>query len=152
MTPLERRQLPERRGALSAAYMAQRREQETPAMNPGPCHAPCSRNCVNPAHLEPVSRGVNVLRGRGVTAEAARREQCPAGHPYVRRTAGRRYCPTCKANWTREYLAKPENRARATARSTEWRIKNREHHNELQRALARRLNAREAAEQAPVGA
>jgi len=40
------------------------------------------RNCVNPAHLEPVTNKENVLRGEGVTAQNARKTHCPHGHPY----------------------------------------------------------------------
>ena len=40
------------------------------------------RSCVNPWHLEPVTRAVNVLRGIGITAQALRKGACPQGHPY----------------------------------------------------------------------
>lgn len=43
------------------------------------------RSCVNPAHLEPVSRSVNCLRGlTGEAAGSIKRavSQCPKGHPY----------------------------------------------------------------------
>lgn len=40
------------------------------------------RSCVNPAHLEPVSVKVNVLRGIGFTAQLAKRTHCPKGHAY----------------------------------------------------------------------
>lgn len=54
------------------------------------------RYCVNPSHLEPVSRKVNVARGQGHGSELI----CPQGHPYsadntlVRR--GRRECRICR--------------------------------------------------------
>ena len=62
---------------------------------PAPCHH-CL--CVNPEHLEPATRRVNVLRGRCPAADNARKTQCPEGHqlepdPYHAR---RRYCPRCK--------------------------------------------------------
>lgn len=38
--------------------------------------------CVNPWHLEPVTRGVNVLRGQAPPAQNARKQTCPRGHPY----------------------------------------------------------------------
>ena len=39
-----------------------------------------NRVCVNPAHMEIVSRGINVLRGEGVTAQNARKTHCSKGH------------------------------------------------------------------------
>jgi hypothetical protein len=59
-----------------------------------------NRGCVNPAHLEPVTRGENVLRGIGIFAENKRKTHCPLGHEYTpENTApsgnGRR-CRTCK--------------------------------------------------------
>lgn len=57
------------------------------------------RHCVNPAHLEPVSRGENVLRGEGRSAENARKTHCKRGHPLsgdnVRLSGGGRTCRTC---------------------------------------------------------
>src|SRR5437773_10375437 len=42
----------------------------------------CRRTmCVNPAHLEPVTHRVNVLRGIGRTAINARKTHCKWGHP-----------------------------------------------------------------------
>lgn len=37
--------------------------------------------CVNPAHLEPVTSGENVLRGEGPPAKRARQTHCKRGHP-----------------------------------------------------------------------
>ena len=39
------------------------------------------RDCLNPAHMEPVTRGENVLRGDGITARNARKTHCHRGHP-----------------------------------------------------------------------
>lgn len=59
------------------------------------------RNCVNPAHLEPVTPLENVRRGIGHGHET----HCLRGHPYdaenTYHNAGRRYCQTCQ----RAYLA-----------------------------------------------
>lgn len=41
-----------------------------------------NRACVNPAHLEIVSKGENVLRGDGVSAKYARATHCKHGHPF----------------------------------------------------------------------
>ena len=59
------------------------------------------RPCVNPAHLEMVTRQVNQLRGEGVGAIAARRTHCPQGHPYDLFNTriiynGRRRCRECQ--------------------------------------------------------
>lgn len=58
------------------------------------------RACVNPAHLQAVTIGVNVLRGDGPTARNARKLVCDKGHPLTpkRNAAGRpwRTCLTCQ--------------------------------------------------------
>lgn len=60
-----------------------------------------NRRCVNPEHLEMVSIAVNVMRGQGSTAIAARRNGCAKGHPYtpenlyVRKDTGHRQCREC---------------------------------------------------------
>lgn len=44
----------------------------------------CRRpSCVNPAHLEPVSRRENTLRGTAVTALNARKTHCSNGHEFT---------------------------------------------------------------------
>ena len=40
------------------------------------------RSCVNPSHLEPVTRGENVLRGEGLAAIHARQTHCAHGHAF----------------------------------------------------------------------
>lgn len=54
------------------------------------------RHCVNPAHLEPVTRRENALRGVGPTAVNARKSHCIHGHPLTE-GQGRRICRTCNA-------------------------------------------------------
>lgn len=69
------------------------------------------RCCVNPDHLEPVTRSVNVKRGLmgrlGCNSES-KKTHCPGGHPYsgdnlVIGTDGSRRCKACKSvhykNW-----------------------------------------------------
>lgn len=56
--------------------------------------------CVNPAHLEPVTHRVNMLRGETVGARHAAVTACPAGHPYDEANTGRtasggRRCLAC---------------------------------------------------------
>lgn len=54
------------------------------------------RACVNPLHLEPVTRKVNVLRGVGRGAKNAAKNACPKGHSYDRLNAkGARRCSIC---------------------------------------------------------
>jgi len=69
--------------------------------DPGPHNAPCSKACVNPAHMWPTTHRDNVLSGRAPTAQNARKTHCPKGHPYdaentdfYRNGRGRR-CRTC---------------------------------------------------------
>lgn len=65
------------------------------------------RHCVNPAHLEPVTRGVNSLRGVGPLAQKARQTHCLRGHEftpentYVWKTG--RICRACRQEYSREY-------------------------------------------------
>lgn len=42
-----------------------------------------NRACVNPAHMEPVTNRENVLRGKGPSAENARKTHCARGHPFT---------------------------------------------------------------------
>jgi hypothetical protein len=60
------------------------------------------RCCVNPDHLEPVTRLENLARGTGVIAENVARPTCQLGHALVHRTrkSGRPYrlCLECAAN------------------------------------------------------
>ena len=58
------------------------------------------RCCVNPDHLEPVSRRINLLRGRGRTARNAQVTHCPKNHPYDETNTyilrGKRFCRKCR--------------------------------------------------------
>lgn len=72
-----------------------------------------NRACVNPTHLEPVTRRVNLLRGVGLTARRAAQTACIHGHPFdqantIRRRDGTRDCRSCLHNRNRA-------RSRATA-------------------------------------
>lgn len=67
-----------------------------------------NRNCVNPDHLEPVTRGENIKRGGN-----AQKTHCPSGHAYdeantkVSKRSGHRSCRACnRARYhTRKALA-----------------------------------------------
>jgi len=62
------------------------------------------RHCVNPAHMEPVTRGENIARGLVpslVRARAAAVTHCPLGHEYTPENTvidpgGSRLCRTCQ--------------------------------------------------------
>lgn len=63
------------------------------------------RRCVNPAHLEPVTDRVNILRGQAPSAVNAAKTHCIRGHPFnsvntywfteTNGTRGRQ-CRTCR--------------------------------------------------------
>lgn len=81
------------------------------------CRTPC---CVNPDHLEPVTERENILRGRGLAADNARKEFCAHGHPLdVERTYAAsgglrtgRQCRTCLRRAGRDYWARKQARKR----------------------------------------
>ncbi|WP_352237126.1 HNH endonuclease signature motif containing protein [Lentzea sp. NBRC 102530] len=61
------------------------------------------RRCVNPAHLEPVTRRTNLLRGETVVAARAAQTHCVNGHEFDAantyiRSAGTRDCRACHRN------------------------------------------------------
>ena len=62
-------------------------------------------HCVNPAHLEPVTEKVNILRGAGPPALNARKTHCNHGHPLTGENLrphadGKRRCRACqKVAW-----------------------------------------------------
>lgn len=65
------------------------------------------RACVNPTHLEPVTRGENVLRGESRGAVALRENHCYQGHSFtpentIVRRDGSRLCRSCKRKRERE--------------------------------------------------
>ena len=68
-----------------------------------------NRRCVNTAHLEPVSRGENVLRGVGIAAMRARQTECSKGHPLdeenTYRWGSHRQCLTCRRANSRKWWA-----------------------------------------------
>lgn len=64
-------------------------------------------NCVNPAHLEPVTRVENIQRGEN---HWRNKTHCPQGHEYTPENTyvyrGRRQCRTCSAVYKRQYKAR----------------------------------------------
>ena len=75
------------------------------------------RSCVNPAHMEPVTRGVNVLRGIGISSHCAHKTHCKHGHqlggenvrPLKGKPAHWRTCLACRM----AYVQKEKDRRRA---------------------------------------
>ena len=76
--------------------------------------------CINPAHMEPVTKRENTLRGDGITAQQARRTHCPRGHAYDERNTyvnrGKRHCRHCMTLRTGS-AAIPSKEEPASARS-----------------------------------
>lgn len=68
------------------------------------------RRCMNYEHLEAITEGANILRGRAPSALHARATHCPAGHPYDTQNTliydGRRNCKTCRNQANRERYRK----------------------------------------------
>ena len=74
------------------------------------CHV---RTCVNPQHLEPITRAANTLRSwTGPSAVNARKTHCPRGHEYspantIVNNRGERVCRECnRADAARRYQAR----------------------------------------------
>lgn len=91
------------------------------------------RNCVNPAHLEPVTQRENLLRGDTLTAKAASATHCPAGHEYAGANLyinpeGHRLCREChRARVAAARQRDPEKmRAQARAADARYRARKRE--------------------------
>lgn len=61
----------------------------SPAICPGGRTCP-HRRCVNPDHLTPATVRDNVLRGNGITAQAAAADACKRGHKFTPENTYRR--------------------------------------------------------------
>lgn len=70
------------------------------------CRTPA---CVNPRHLEAVTKRENTLRGNSPAALHARQDHCVYGHPFNKqntyRWRNRRYCKSCKRDRDIRYRA-----------------------------------------------
>lgn len=78
-----------------------------------------NHGCVNPAHLEAVPSGVNVLRGLGLSAMNARKTHCKRGHPFdeantKRDWRGNRMCGACYVASYKRSNAKQRQRRQAS--------------------------------------
>lgn len=77
-----------------------------------------NRACFNPAHLEPVTRAINVRRGDAPRIARARQRaktHCPAGHPLsgdnlLMRPSGWRRCRACHREQKRESARRSRER------------------------------------------
>lgn len=74
------------------------------------------RNCINPGHLEAVTKKENILRGTSFAATNAKKATCPLGHTYDHKTVSGRVCSTC-----------------VKKKSATWRITNKEKENKKRR-------------------
>lgn len=85
------------------------------------------RCCVNPDHLDIVTRKENVLRGEGITARNARKTHCYRGHPFsgdnLRHYGTDRCCRTCEAIKRKAYYDRHPGRASALRKA--WRAQRR---------------------------
>lgn len=66
------------------------------------------RNCVNPKHLEPVTRSTNLLRGETIVAAQHKQTSCIHGHEFNKRNTyvdkrGRRHCRRCRVIRNKQY-------------------------------------------------
>ena len=74
------------------------------------------RHCVNPDHMEPVTKKENILRGFAPSAINARKSHCIHGHKFtfentIVRVNGQRQCRMCKREGKRRTRIKAkENR------------------------------------------
>ena len=69
------------------------------------------RNCVRPDHLEPVTRGENVLRGETIPAANRAKTACKDGHDFDEENTyiapnGHRGCRKCRAAAQARYHAR----------------------------------------------
>ena len=76
-----------------------------------------NRACVNPSHLEPVTRRENLLRSPiTVTARKAAQSECVHGHEFtpentiIRKADGTRHCRACKRLDDQAYRARRRKR------------------------------------------
>jgi len=74
-----------------------------------------NRSCVNPAHLEPVTNGENVLRGTSVAAVHWRATHCFRGHEFtlcntrIKRDGGKLYRSCIECRRQREAAARMDS-------------------------------------------
>ena len=71
--------------------------------------------CVHPLHVEPVTSGVNTMRGTAISVGYAQRTACVHGHPFddanTKRTATGRVCRACARRNAAAYLQRKAAKA-----------------------------------------
>lgn len=74
-----------------------------------------NHRCVNPAHLEPVTDRVNILRGEGAPSINSRKTHCGKGHPFdaIHKSGERvtRVCRRCGAEKRRRQRLKARTKS-----------------------------------------
>lgn len=80
------------------------------------------RSCVNPEHLEPVTRTVNNQRAHSYHSA---KTSCPQGHPYDEEntltSGGKRHCRACRRRKAAERRQRPDVKAYQAAKAREYR-------------------------------
>jgi hypothetical protein len=78
------------------------------------------RCCVNPDHLEPVTKAVNSHRGTSPAARHYAKTECVNGHPFdeqnTRRWRGRRFCKACIERSSAAWKARNPEAVKARAK------------------------------------
>lgn len=108
------------------------------------------RHCVNPAHLEPVPRRTNLLRGKTAPAENVAKTHCPHGHEYSPEntyvdSVGSRHCKACRLERSRSDRAREYQRRyrkEHPEQERETRARYLERHPEEKQRAAERYRAR----------
>lgn len=101
-----------------------------------------NRSCVNPAHLEPVTRGENLRRGNGWSGRNARKTHCKYGHEFDASNTlienGKRTCRICKKRREREVA---ERRKLDPERMERLRARQRDHYHKHRDVINQRRSA-----------
>lgn len=76
-----------------------------------------TRHCVNHAHVEPVTRRINLLRGETIAARKAAQTHCQNGHPLsgknlIVKRNGARACRICSSNLYKQWVSNNRDRRR----------------------------------------
>ena|SRR3990167_3156925 len=80
--------------------------------------------CVNPDHLESVTVRENILRGYGLSAQAARHTHCPNGHQFTSnntyRNQGYRQCRECHRHGCSQNYRQNKEQEQLARRQRYW--------------------------------